>query len=214
MIARTFTHKFLSALLLVTFISETCFIAPALAAMNLPYEEFGLEKIEMLISENAHLACDEIGMDIQIPVNTMVSFATEIDLTSKTATTGMEVPLRVVYDVIIDGQVVIPAGSAAIGRVLEAKKAKIFGKPGHLAIGVESISMQDGFIPMHGSDTIADGDSRAVVSWVCFGVSFIILWPLIFVPFCIKGKQAEIAAGTRLSAYTGGQVSPNEFVIQ
>ena len=202
---RSFSRKCLAVVLLLIFVSETVFATPV-STLIMPSDE--VFSFKMLIAEEAHMVCDELDMDVRIPANTMVSFTTEQSISSKTAKPNMEIPLRVAYDVIIDGQVVIPAGSMATGLVIEAKKAKIFGKPGYLSIGVERIEMSRGFIPMSSRDFTDQGDSRAAIAWVCFGVSLIILWPLVFVPFFVKGTEAEIPAGTRISAYTAGDYTP------
>ena len=209
----SFSRKSIATVLLLLFVSETVFSAPVSTATldisSIDHFTFG-----MLISEEAHLVCDELNKDVAIPQNTQVTFTTEQNLSSKTALVGMEIPLRVAYDVIIDGQVVIRSGSIATGRVIEAKKARIFGKPGYLSICVERIEMSGGSIAVSSREFTDEGESKAGLAWVCFGVSFFILWPLIFVPFFIKGREAESPAGTRLSAYTVSDYVPQSFSLQ
>lgn len=211
--ATSFTKRLISACLFILFIGEIVFITPAGAAttMNLPIEDFF--SVDMVIEEGAHLYCEDLDVDVQIPSNTMVTLSTENKLSSKNAIAGSEVALRVAYDVVIEGTVVIPAGAMATGRVLEAKKAKIFGKPGYLSIGVESISVDGRSIPVSGPEMSDKGESKSAISWVCFGISFIILWPLLFVPFCIKGQEAEIPAGTKLTAYTSYQADQHDSAL-
>ena len=74
-------------------------------------------------------------------------------------------------------------------------------------MAVESLIMPNGNdIKISANELNNQGDSKAAVAWVCFGVSLIILWPLIFVPFLIKGKDAEINANTTVEAFTTSDV--------
>jgi hypothetical protein len=75
---------------------------------------------------------------IHVP-RTAVTLFTTTDLSSKTATEGEEIQVRVDTEIRIDDCLLIAKGAAAHGRITAVQKSKSFSRSGKLAIGVESI---------------------------------------------------------------------------
>lgn len=158
-------------------------------------------------NENADGSSTLVNVDtpnekIKVPSNTPITLRTTKNISAKEVKKGADIDLRVVYDVRVDGKIVIPAGAIAKGKVSFAQKPKMWGKPGKIEIVVEELRMNDTVISLNSAPYTEEGESRATSAWIWFGVSLIILWPCIFVPFFLKGRDAVISIGTTIDAYT------------
>lgn len=205
-------------LLFFTFQSQT-----AQAANPADFENGKLirkQKVEVqayLCNTNEHPVINELiaaGKDkelteyVTLKAGTPVTLQTTQQISSQYAMAGQSIDFRVVYDVSVDGKVVIPAGSVAKGTVVNAQKPKMFGKPGIISIQVKSVQAADGQqISLSSNTQMREGDNKKALAWILFGVSLIILWPLIFVPFFLKGKNAEIPQGMNIDANTTTNVN-------
>jgi hypothetical protein len=202
----TLSKKKISIFLTLIFLFQIFYIQPVQAS-NILSSEDNVEA-RILTEENSSLTNANNKNDkITLPANTPISLKVENSISTRTAKVGEIVTLRVAYNVMKEGQIAIPAGSIAKAQISYLKKPKIFGKAGEIRMTVESLIMPNGNdIKISANELNNQGDSKAAVAWVCFGVSLIILWPLIFVPFLIKGKDAEINANTTVEAFTTSDV--------
>ena len=120
-------------------------------------------------------------------------------INGKNLSQGQTIDLRVKYDVVIDGYRVISAGAPARAIVSSVRKRKMFGKAGEIQLLPQYVQMADGqFLPVTGMPTNFEGKNRKDLAWggvaagvLTGGAGFLAL------PF-IKGKAAEIPAGTAL----------------
>ncbi len=162
--------------------------------------------------EEEHIIIDTLRTSIKINegdnnitlrAGTAITLQTTQQISSQYLVAGQNIDFRVVYDVIADSEVVIPAGSIAKGTVVHAQKPKMFGKPGVISIKVNSVQAVDGQqIPLSSNVQMREGQNQKAIAWGIFVVSLFILWPLIFVPFFIKGKNAVIPQGLNMDAST------------
>lgn len=134
------------------------------------------------------------AQDLVIRGGTSIVFETVNPLSSGTAYTGGTVDLRVLSDVVVDGQVVICSGAIAKGTVVHSSKATILGIGGNLTIEPVSVNAVDGtYIPLSGAPRSAVGSNKTVLAIICgictSGIGLI-----------IPGEQAYIPAGTMLNA--------------
>nr|WP_320037741.1 hypothetical protein [uncultured Bacteroides sp.] len=202
----TLSKKKISIFLTLIFLFQIIYIQP-MQASNILSSDDNVEA-RILTAENSSLTnTNNKNEKITLPANTPISLKVENSISTRTAKVGDIITLRVAYNVMKEGQIVIPAGSIAKAQISYLKKPKIFGKAGEIRMAVESLIMPNGNdIKISANELNNQGDSKAAVAWVCFGVSLIILWPLIFVPFLIKGKDAEINANTTVEAFTTSDV--------
>jgi hypothetical protein len=130
-----------------------------------------------------------------IPDGTELTVITTEEITSKTATEGDPLTLKVDEDVKINGQVVIAAGTLVKGEISEAKKSGRMGKGGSLGIRILSTMTTDNQkIKLRASKGKEGGDKTGTT------VALVVLFgPLGFLK---KGKDAKIKEGTRIKAYT------------
>ena len=131
--------------------------------------------------------------EIVVKAGTPIEAATLYEINSKTHPVGTTIELKLLNQVTVKGQVVIPSGSTIKGRVTQSKKHSVLGKPGNIAIEASSINAADGTpVPVTGLSFRNEGNSR--LGWAlvtgCLSFGFGLLIP---------GQQGIIPAGTQLS---------------
>lgn len=81
--------------------------------------------------------------EIVLAEGTALNVVTTQEITSKTASPNDPVSFKVDEDLVVNGQVIIRKGTAAIGSVMHAQKGGYLGKSGKLGIQVESTQTVD-----------------------------------------------------------------------
>ncbi len=138
---------------------------------------------------------------ITLKAGTPITVSFIQNMSPETVSNGQSIDFRVAYDVKVNGKVVIAAGAMAKGMVTKAEKRKMFGKPALIEVQLKSVlAADDQLIPLTSMPMQRQGNDKKTIAWVCFGVSLLILWPLIFVPFLIKGDNVEVVTGTNMEA--------------
>jgi len=114
-------------------------------------------------------------------------------LYSKTIVAGDPVNFAVAEDVIVDGFVVIPAGSAAIGRVRNAKPARTLGRGAQLGLEMQYAKAGTARVPLRGTATKSGAGKQAetVAIVVMVGISGLIK----------HGSEIELPEGTLFDVY-------------
>ncbi len=133
---------------------------------------------------------------ITIPANTRVYVETNEFISGKKKSTseGQVIRSSVWRDVIIEGQIVIKAGTPVLVRVDSFKRAKVAGVKGKITLGAyETTLFNDTPIQLDGG-YYKEGRGRMALA-ITLGV--IVFLPLIF----IKGKKAKLESGTVFDAY-------------
>jgi hypothetical protein len=130
---------------------------------------------------------------VTLKSGTPVILATTTNLTSKNVVAGNIVDFKVVADVIVDGNVVISAGTIAKGQVSNVSKASVLGQGGELSVGINNINAIDGtLVPLSGAQISASGKDKLGLAIFC-GLCTL-------VGFLIPGSQAELPAGAQTQA--------------
>ncbi len=139
---------------------------------------------------------------IAIPEGTEFYVITTEALSSKSASVGQRVSMKVDENVLVNGQLVIAKGTPVRAEVGEAKGSGMFGKAGKLSLRIESTTAIDGQkVPLTGSPRAA-GKSRT-------GTMVAVTALVSPVGVFIKGKNATYPEGTRLTVYTDEGLSVN-----
>ena len=137
---------------------------------------------------------------IPVPEGTEFYVVTAEALSSKDASAGQRVAMKVDENVLVNGALVIAKGTPVRATVNEAKASGMFGKAGKLTLRIESTTAVDGQkVPLTGSPRAA-GKSRA---GTMAAVSVLVSPVGVF----LKGKNATYPEGTRLTVYTDEAVS-------
>lgn len=138
----------------------------------------------------------------QVPAPTQiaaqpVSLRTIGEVSSHTAKLGDVVSLEVAGDVLVDGKLVIPAGSRAFGEVTTVQRKRGWGKPGTIEARILYVLAGDQRVALDGTIAMT-GESRKKKA---------IRTSLLIAPFCgfwIHGRDAVLAAATTTIAYLPG----------
>jgi hypothetical protein len=128
-----------------------------------------------------------------IQIGTEVSLILLDDLSSKTSPKGTPFDLEVAEEVVKDGQVLIPAGTRAVGEVTRSDPKGAFGKSGKLEAAIMYIVLDGKPVRMSGRLGAAGegGTTETVLTAVAAGL----------LAFAVTGKSATIPKGTRLRAF-------------
>lgn len=84
------------------------------------------------------------GYVSKIPVGTKISIILETPADELTSMIGDEVVARTSEDIVVDGKVVIPAGSTVIGNISEINYAKRLHRSGNVRIEFKNLALSDG----------------------------------------------------------------------
>src|ERR1043166_1522956 len=137
---------------------------------------------------------------IVLPEGTPIRVVTAQDINSKEAKPNDTVNFTVDEDVLVNGQIVVRKGSAALGSVINAEKGGYLGKSGKLAIQVESTQTVDGGKLKLRAATGGEGKDKPTST----AALSMIVSPLFLFK---KGGEAKIAAGTPVTVYVADRKS-------
>ncbi len=118
-----------------------------------------------------------------------IPLVTTAPLSSKTAHTGDPIDLMTSGDVVVDGRIVIPKGTAARGQVAEARSTGGLGVNGKLTLRPLYLTLGDTTVRLTGSSTA----SREVPAGTVIGIAAVS--PL------FSGATAKVAAQTAIPAF-------------
>ncbi|PWK16693.1 hypothetical protein LV89_04808 [Arcicella aurantiaca] len=134
--------------------------------------------------------------EVSLPAGTPIALETVQRLASDAVQAGQTVDFKVRSDIKVGDVVVVKAGSIAKGLVTRANIAKGLGKEGQIEIQIKSVSSVDGQqIPVVGNNIYRQGEDKQTLA-IVLGVVLCILF------LTMKGKNAEIPAGTTIDANT------------
>ncbi|WP_018249453.1 hypothetical protein [Orenia marismortui] len=139
------------------------------------------------------LAAEKIRLSSGTPVLLQLNDT----LTADTVNMGDEVALTVVQDVVVDGKVVIKAGSTAFATITAAEDNGFLGKAGKMGLKVNSVTTVDGTSVALSGTRFIQGEDKSTMS-VVVGV-------FICAPFLLmKGEEAVIPANTTIQSRISG----------
>lgn len=95
-----------------------------------------------------------------IPPGTEVVVRTVDFMSSASATTGQKFVVEVDADVVVDGVVVLPAGTKGSGTIVFARKKGMSGRPGALDVRIDSVEGPTGPIKLRASEANRGEDKR------------------------------------------------------
>lgn len=144
---------------------------------------------------------------IELRAGTPISVELIQNLNSTDLTAGQTVDFRVKFDVIVKKKRVITAGSIGKGQITKVSKRKMFGKPGVLEIQAQYVQAVDGqLVPLTGMALKVRGDDKSALAWglsVGLGIFTLVGFGT---GLFIKGKKAEMPAGTALNVSVASNI--------
>jgi hypothetical protein len=117
--------------------------------------------------------------------NRLIPLRFEETLVSGVNAPGSLFRMQVTDDIVVDDQVVIPAGTVALGEVIDSQKAGMLGKAGVLVLSARYVHLDQRDIRLHSALGAAGASNTAAL----------------VVPF-LRGKDATIEQGTRVVVRT------------
>jgi hypothetical protein len=114
-------------------------------------------------------------------------------LNSKTIVVDDPLNFAVAEDVIVNAKIVAKVGAVAIGRVRQAKPARMLGRGGQLALEMQYLKVGGVRVPLRGSQ-VRTGDNKkgeTVALVILFGLSGLIK----------HGSEIEVKEGSIFTAY-------------
>jgi hypothetical protein len=111
-------------------------------------------------SEGAPLPPMRYFEDVVIPASSVIGLQVETPVSSERARVEDRVEARVLRDVIVDGQVAVPAGSRAIGAVTLVERGGKLKERARLGVRFHTLVLADGArLPMRTDTILREGDS-------------------------------------------------------
>ena len=110
-----------------------------------------------------------VGQPFVLPGNTSIALRLESSLSSRETRRGDAVRLRVARDVVIDGHIVVPRGTSAIGEVISRGNSGGFGKGGKIEIEARSFTLNGQSVALSGS-MLERGSGAKAGKLILFGV--------------------------------------------
>lgn len=130
-----------------------------------------------------------------LAANTPVTLSLNSEISSKRNRVGDTFPLTVVQDIAVNGQVVIPRGTRAVGEIVWRTGRGAFGKSGKMEIALRYLDLGGRRIPLEGSyRQEGEGNTAATVGAV--------LAAGVIGGLVVSGHSAVIPAGRELIART------------
>jgi hypothetical protein len=132
---------------------------------------------------------------------------------SRTSRIGDRFPIRLAEPLILNGRVIAPAGTAGVGEVVHAAKARAMGKAGELILAARYLELGGQRIPLR---SFRYGKSQGLDNSGAVGVGNVVAAAVLPVAsvlaFVVAGGEVDIPAGTRANAKvsTDTQISPAE----
>jgi len=122
-------------------------------------------------------------------------------LSSKHATIGEKVELRVAVDVAVDQIVVVPAGARVLGTVVQGKKNEKYGNSKDLAVSVDYIVTRGKRIKLTGEkkQKAKTDVGAATAATIGLGLSGLMIY--------MSQREAWIREGTQATGYVAEDVS-------
>lgn len=133
------------------------------------------------------------GQYSYFPMGTPLRLMTRTELSSRDAHPGDRFYLEVAEPLVYRDQVVVPAGSTAVGEVARVERNGALGKRGEMGVRLLYVQTPSGPIRLSGkTEGIGKGQQLLAI-----GGAAVIGWPMIF----IHGTSARLRADTPITAY-------------
>lgn len=133
---------------------------------------------------------------VLVPAHTEVVLRLNEEIGSDRARLGQMVPVSVARDVIVDGAVLIPRGTAGTGEVVYRTGKGAFGKSGKIDVELRSIDVGGRSVPVVGHYHAAGGGRTGET------IGTIIVGGVIAGAF-VTGRHAVFEEGHEFTAFTG-----------
>lgn len=129
-----------------------------------------------------------------LPANTEIFLSLNETLSTKQSKEGQAFSLTVTHNVMLNGYVVIPKGSRAVGEVTWITGKGMFGKSGKMEIEIRYVDFAGTRVPVEGKFR-QEGNGNTVAT-----VGAVVVVPV--AGFFVTGRSGEIPRGRELGVFT------------
>lgn len=121
---------------------------------------------------------------------------------------GQSIPVRVKFNIVAQKATLIAAGTMGNATVIDLKKPKGWGKAGKVEIQVSNVPAVDNqMVPLSGIPIVLEGaDKKGLAIGLAVGIGLFTLGIGAAVGFLIKGKSAEVKAGTTITGSVASDI--------
>jgi hypothetical protein len=147
-----------------------------------------------------------LPMDHAIHDGTPIKLRLAENLSSGDAHAGQEIPFECIDEVQVDGVIVLPKGSAAVGTVTEAEPKRSMGRAGKLDIAISYARLKDNEKVALRATKEAKGGSHTGAMAGAMVATSLIIWPAAPFFLFMKGKDITIPQGTEITAFVEGDM--------
>ena len=143
-----------------------------------------------------------------VPARTIVQIEISDTVNSKASRTGQSFAFRLAEPIVVDGQIVAPAGTPGVGEVVHAARARAGGKAGELILAARYLDLNGTRLPLrslrYGRSQGADNSGAVAVGGM---VAAAVLPVASVLGYLIAGGEVNIPAGTRAHAQTSAEIT-------
>ena len=137
---------------------------------------------------------------VRAPANTVVMVELAAPVSTKAQKPGDTFAIRLAEPLVVNGRILLPAGTPGVGEVIEAAKPGLGGKAAKLVLAARALTPPRGRpIPLKGLQLSAAGKGQAGAA-NALGIGGIGFAPLGVVAFAIRGGDVSFPAGTEATA--------------
>ncbi|MGZ3276830.1 MAG: hypothetical protein ACXU82_06055 [Caulobacteraceae bacterium] len=136
----------------------------------------------------------------RVAAGTVVMMELAEPVSTKTHKSGDTFAIRLAEPVVVQGQIVLPAGAKGVGEVTDAAKPGMGGKGAKLVLSVRSLTGPKGnILPLKGLQLSVNGKGHEKAA-TALGLGGIGFAPLGLAGIIMRGGDAELPAGTQATA--------------
>jgi hypothetical protein len=165
----------------------------------------GLWALFVLAATPAHARAPMGPACCQVPAGSMVEVQLVEPVSTKHQKRGDTFALRLAAPLIVDGRILLRAGTPGWGEVIESAKPGLGGKAAKLVLAARYLRLRHGRVPLKGLQLAAAGHNNANTANVV-GLTGIAFAPLGFVGLAVKGGHVTFPPGTSATARVASDI--------
>jgi len=140
------------------------------------------------------------------PAGTLVQVELAEPVGTLSYKTGATFALRLAAPLIVNGRIVLRAGTPGVGDIVESSKAGMGGKPAKLVLAARYLQKGGVHVPLEGLQLAAGGRNNGTAA-SAVGLTGLIFGPLGFVGLAVSGGDVTFPAGTKATAKLAADVA-------
>lgn len=133
------------------------------------------------------------------PAGTVVQVELSDPVSTKVKKPGDSFALRLSAPLIVNGRILLRAGTPGVGQVIESARPGIGGKPAELVLAARYLTRRRARVPLEGLQLASAGHDNSQAAQVV-GLSGFAFAPLGFAGLAVKGGDVTFASGTTATA--------------